>query len=186
MSVSSTQAPPRPQERRLSDSAVRRLFAELQGLYGSRWIDMWKLGQVRESDGADLGLLNAQDVWAKALGGFADHLDILRQALQACHSRPFPPTLPEFLESCRSFCHGPLVPKERHLTVVRNTQEPDPAETAARAQEALERARSVTVKGPSYDYKGWAKKIVANPKNYPAMSLKLAREALGAADEALA
>jgi hypothetical protein len=32
---------------------------------------------------------------------------------------------------------------------------------------------------PKRDYKAWAKVIIANPKNYPDISLKLAREAIG-------
>ncbi len=35
---------------------------------------------------------------------------------------------------------------------------------------------------PTSDPKAWAKKIIANPKNYPAISLKTAKEALAARD----
>lgn len=33
---------------------------------------------------------------------------------------------------------------------------------------------------PTTDFKAWAKRIIANPKNYPAISLKIAKEALRA------
>ena len=35
---------------------------------------------------------------------------------------------------------------------------------------------------PTTDPKAWAKKIIANPKNYPSISLKTAKEALSIRD----
>jgi len=154
-------------ERRLSEPMVRRLFAELQGLYGSRWIDMWKLGQVRD-DGADLGLLNAQAVWAKALGGFAEHPKILRKALDACHAKPFPPTLPEFLELCRQYLgnDAPLA-----LPVL-----PSLPEVARQKVEAL--AAEKASRSPKTDFRKWARDILANPSAFPAVSVRFAKEAM--------
>ena len=43
--------------------------------------------------------------------------------------------------------------------------------------EAIEKAPK-----PTTDSKGWAKRIVANPKNYPDISLRFAKEALMARD----
>jgi outer membrane protein assembly factor BamD (BamD/ComL family) len=38
-------------------------------------------------------------------------------------------------------------------------------------------AKTIT---PKTDYKAWAKRIIANPKNYPAISLRFANDALAA------
>lgn len=82
----------------LPDHWVRRLFAELQGSYGSRFLDMWRTGQALQ-DGSDAGVANAQRMWAEKLGGFADCPECIKKALDSLP--PHPPTLPEFLALCR-------------------------------------------------------------------------------------
>lgn len=80
------------------------MFAELQGNYGSRFLDMWKSGRVNQQ-GHDLGVINAMGMWAEKLGGFADRSDALSRALACLPEHP--PTLPEFLKLVRQYCPQP-------------------------------------------------------------------------------
>lgn len=87
----------------LPDSWVERIFAAMQGRYGSLWLDRWRTGETITRGGKtfDAGLLNAKAMWAADLGGFAQEPHRIARALDACKARPLPPTLPEFVEMCR-------------------------------------------------------------------------------------
>lgn len=71
---------------------------ELQGHYGTRFLNMWKTG-VPMPDGQDQGLVNAMDVWSRKLGGFYDRPEIFKRVLESLPAHP--PTLPDFIELCR-------------------------------------------------------------------------------------
>ena len=159
----------------LSDYDIKRVFASLQGMYGSRWLDMWRLGQTRPSDGADLGLLNAQQTWAKGLAHIPAYA--ISAAIEACSAKPFPPTLPEFLDLCRQ--RMTLDGTASRLPAPRVS----PEVARDRAARLQERAEQIAAKAPGHDYKKWAKDILANPKAYPSISLKFAKQALGIIDE---
>lgn len=60
-------------------------------------------------------------------------------------------------------------------------QLPAPGQQSISREDAEQRVKSlnVTILEGKTDYKAWAKRIIANPKNYPHRSLELAREALG-------
>lgn len=73
----------------------------MQGHYGSRFLNMWKTGH-QLPDGSDAGLLNAMNHWSEKLGGFADHPECIKHALEALPETP--PTLPQFVAMCR---HAP-------------------------------------------------------------------------------
>ena len=83
---------------------VRKLFAELQGNYGTRFLDMWRSGQA-DTNGDDVGLQNAMDMWAEKLAGFRERPDAIRRVLDTLP--PHPPTLPEFVALCRQSCPKP-------------------------------------------------------------------------------
>lgn len=87
----------------LPDHWIERIFARMQGLYGSLWLDRWRSGELEERAGQrfDRGLLLAKATWADELGGFVQAPERIARALEACRHRPLPPTLPEFLELCR-------------------------------------------------------------------------------------
>ena len=59
------------------------------GFYGSKFADLWK--------GCDLA--NVKTVWADELAGYS--ADEIKRGIDGCRTRPFPPTLPEFLLLCR-------------------------------------------------------------------------------------
>jgi len=77
---------------------VAKIFQELQGNYGTRFLNQWKTGQVLD-DGTDAGVVNAMAMWGKKLVGFIDRPDCIRQVLDQLP--PEPPSLPQFVELCR-------------------------------------------------------------------------------------
>ncbi len=85
--------------RRLPERWVARIFQELQGNYGSRFLNQWKTGQTM-SDGQDSGIANAMRVWGEKLGGFEECPDAIADVLKALPHEP--PTLPQFAEMCRN------------------------------------------------------------------------------------
>jgi len=124
---------------------VRKLFGELQGNYGTRFLDMWRSGQT-DTNGDDVGLQNAMALWAEKLAGFRDRPDAIRRVLDTLP--PHPPTLPEFVALIRQSC-----PKPEHKAL----PAPDvpPAVIAARQAEAQAMARQVLA--PKVDNLAWAK-----------------------------
>lgn len=68
---------------------IERLFARLSGLYGSKFADLWR-GCYIES---------VKQTWAEGLADLT--ADEIRRGLNACMSREWPPTLPEFRKLCR-------------------------------------------------------------------------------------
>jgi hypothetical protein len=68
---------------------VEALFAQFEALYGARFAQMWK--------GTDLSVVKT--TWGKALSGFT--VREVKAGLLACRTKPWPPTLPEFLVLCR-------------------------------------------------------------------------------------
>ncbi len=75
----------------LPDPWIERIFGHMEALYGARFLDAWR--------GTDLDAVRA--TWARRLAGFIDQPQRIRFALDALDAKPFPPTLPEFLELCR-------------------------------------------------------------------------------------
>lgn len=86
------------QQSPLPEAWVTRIFLALQGNYGTRFLNMWKLGQTLP-DGQDAGLVNAKRVWAEKLAGFADRPECIKHVLDALPEDP--PTLPQFVDLCR-------------------------------------------------------------------------------------
>lgn len=77
---------------------VNKIFATMQGHYGSRFVNMWKTGDTLPN-GQDAGYSNAQRYWADKLAGFEDHPECIAHALESLPETP--PTLPQFLDMCR-------------------------------------------------------------------------------------
>ncbi len=68
---------------------VERVFERLAAMYGGKLADLWR--------GCDMACV--KQTWAAALAGYRH--DEIRRGLQGCLTRPWPPTLPEFLSLCR-------------------------------------------------------------------------------------
>lgn len=124
---------------------MRKLFAELQGNYGTRFLDMWRSG-VTDTNGDDVGLQNAMDMWAEKLAGFRERPDAIRRVLDTLP--PHPPTLPEFVALCRQSC-----PKPDHKALPAPNISAE--EIEARQAEAQAMARQVLA--PKVDNLAWAK-----------------------------
>ena len=127
---------------------VRKLFAELQGNYGTRFLDMWRSGQA-DTNGDDVGLQNAMDMWAEKLAGFRERPDAIRRALDTLPKHP--PTLPEFVELCRTSC-----PKQE----VKALPAPDVPPSVIEARQAEAQAIAARVSG-NVPSKAWAHKLRA-------------------------
>lgn len=73
----------------LPESWVERLFSRFSAMYGSKFADLWR--------GTNIDHVKA--LWAEELGGFGG--DEIKRGVDACKTRDWPPTLPEFLKLCR-------------------------------------------------------------------------------------
>lgn len=116
-------------------------------------------------DGTDAGIANAMGIWSRKLAGFADHPERIKRVLESLPIHP--PTLPEFVALCRQQ-HAEFPPC---LPTPKMSRE----EAAPRIKAAAERIGKVPAAS-----RQWAHDIIANPKHYCSMSVKLAREALNA------
>lgn len=81
----------------------------MHGHYGTRWGNMWRIGQIL-ADGQDAGMVNAMNTWAEKLGGYKDSPETFRRVLECLPADP--PTLPQFVELCR---HAYVPPKHAML-----------------------------------------------------------------------
>src|SRR5471032_1404605 len=68
-----------------SSDSVERLFAEFALLYGTRLADLWRGTDIR----------SVKERWRVDLAGLSV-VDVKR-GIAACRTKPWPPTLPEFL-----------------------------------------------------------------------------------------
>lgn len=73
----------------LPDAWIERLFSRFSAMYGSKFADLWR--------GTNIDHVKA--LWAEELGGYAP--DEIKRGVDACKTRDWPPTLPEFLKLCR-------------------------------------------------------------------------------------
>jgi len=158
MDTSLTSRPPLP------GHWVAKIFRELQGFYGSRFLDMWRIGQLLPN-GQDVGIENAKAVWGEKLAGFADRPESIKRALESLGTHP--PTLPEFIGLCRQ--HSPSIPDLL----------PPPTPDAEKRLRNIEQASAVKV-GADMG-KAWAHRLIAREKAGEKLSevqVRFAREAL--------
>ena len=212
---------------------VDRLIERFSIMYGEKFTKQWE----------NINPEMLRQAWAEELAGFTG--DEIKSGIDACKTKSWPPTLPEFMQLCR-----PALDKERayleaaeQMRIRHSTGEdiwsapaiywaasrigndiqtnpyqsmkarwaatldkvnheisqgllansvpafekreelPPPGKTSVMQEEAKNRIASVVSglnRDENYDYKGWAKKVVENQKDYPERSLKLAKEALEA------
>ena len=101
-------------QNRLPDAWVQRIFATMQGHYGTRFLNMWRTGQTLP-DGNDAGVVNAMNHWAEKLGWYVNSPDTIKAVLE--HLPIEPPSLPQFAEMLRHAYREPEVAKiERKWT----------------------------------------------------------------------
>ena len=124
--------------RPLPDAWIQKIFSTMQGYYGSRWLNMWKLNQTLPN-GEDVGIVNAMRTWAENLGGFADHPECLKHALTILPDEP--PTLPKFLDMCRK------APIERPMALEHKLTDEDIKRNKERLESLLKQFCSEKVSG---------------------------------------
>lgn len=135
---------------------VEALFKRFAVMYGSKWTAMW----------ADVPMADVLDAWRHDLAGVSG--DQVKRALEHCKSHcPFPPTLPEFVGFCRQFRVEP-----QNVPYL-------PAPVSKMPPEVAEQLRAFVAGKRKGDCRDWARKILANPKDYPWISKQFAEEALG-------
>ena len=103
----------------------------MQGHYGTRFLNMWKTGQELP-DGRDAGMVNAMNHWAEKLGGYKDHPETIKRALE--NLPPEPPSLPQFAEILRHSWIPPVVPQ-----LERKWSEEELANNRQRIKEIMEK-----------------------------------------------
>lgn len=91
-------------QRALPEKWVEKIFAKFEARYGSLFLDRWR----------GCNMANVKDTWAEELANFEDKPECIGYALKVLATSKFPPTLPEFLEACRTAPRNE-VPALRHV-----------------------------------------------------------------------
>jgi len=117
---------------KLPDGWIQRLFAALQGHYGTRFMNMWKTGQTLP-DGSDAGVMNAMSIWSEKMAGFS--AATIKRALENLPEDP--PTLPQWINLLRrSYVEPPVLRLGNELTAEQR------AKNKARIAELIEKVKS--------------------------------------------
>lgn len=112
--------------------------------------------------------------WMEKIGRY--DLATIKKALDHFQEHEeHPPSLPKFMALCEA-----NKPHEYTQALPHKLTAEDIERNKKRLHEAAEVLHS------RKDFKAWAKRIVANPRNYPDISLKFAREALAMPDVEIA
>lgn len=139
------------------------------GLYGSKFLDLWRMSDMEK----------VRDLWAEKLSGFRGMPGAIKEALDSLDSKPYPPTLPEFLQMCREAAPRHL----NKLAMLSYTQTP---EERAKAQEIARTVVEKIVRADEREHKAWAKRLKARDEASERLSLTQVsayREALDSGDD---
>ena len=116
---------------KLPDGWIQRLFAALQGNYGTRFMNMWKTGQTLP-DGSDAGVMNAMSIWSEKMAGFS--AATIKRALENLPEDP--PTLPQWINLLRrNYVEPPVLRLGNELTAEQR------AKNKARIAELIEKMK---------------------------------------------
>ncbi len=97
---------------KLPDGWIHRIFAAMQGNYGTRFMNQWKTGQVLP-DGSDAGVVNAMNHWSEKMAGTS--AATIKRALENLPEEP--PSLPQFMALLRrSYVEPPVLRLGNDLT----------------------------------------------------------------------
>jgi hypothetical protein len=144
---------------------VDRIFMRLHGRFGNAFLHKYKIGEM--ADGQDLGIKNAKEVWAEECGHLS--AERIRKGLEAKYD--YAPSCDDFISQCTATPEMYIENDTLKISYVRD------AEKDAAGLKKIESYIAKEVK-PKTDYKAWAKRILANPQNFPAQSVAYAKEAL--------
>ena len=97
---------------KLHDGWIQRIFATMQGNYGTRFMNQWKTGQTLP-DGSDAGVVNAMNHWSEKMAGTS--AATIKRALENLPEEP--PSLPQWLALLRrSYVEPPVLRLGNDLT----------------------------------------------------------------------
>ena len=117
---------------KLPDGWIQRIFATMQGNYGTRFMNQWKTGQVLP-DGSDAGVVNAMNHWADKMGGTS--AATIKRALENLPEEP--PSLPQWINLLRrSYVEPPVLRMGNELTAEQR------AKNKARIAELIAKVKS--------------------------------------------
>jgi hypothetical protein len=142
---------------------VERIFMVLHGRFGNTFFNKYKIGQIN-ADGEDAGLVNARATWSSELAGIS--AERLKAGLESSYEHA--PSCDDFKARCKA-----------HVK-----HEDYKALSAPVDREANKRYADNVVKFVANnlvektDFLSWAKRIIANPENFPPESLVKAKEAM--------
>ena len=144
---------------------VERIFMVLHGRFGNTFFNKYKIGQIN-ANGEDAGLVNARSTWSHELAGIS--ADRIKAGLESSYEHA--PSCDEFKARCKSHV------KHEDFKAI---------EVKVDYEESKRHADNVVKfiadhKKEVVDRKEWARRIKADPKNYPDISLRYANEALNA------
>lgn len=141
----------------LSERLVRLIFAELQGAYGTRFLNKYRTGQMTEDGRHDRGIINTMRVWADGLGGFKEAA--IADALKNLPPGEEAPSLPAFVDLCRNAA------RRQGSDLSALPYRPTPEEEARAKANAAKLKRDAEDLGQK-DPLGWAK----NPSSQSALN----------------
>ena len=144
---------------------IERIFMRLHGRFGNNFLDKYKIGQLNDN-GEDVGIINAKNTWALELAGVST--ERLKAALSATYN--YAPSCDEFLKHCVAN----EIKDFKAITSVTNYED------NKKSADELIVFIAKELK-PKTDYKGWAKRILKDPNNFPQTSVDSARKELGVA-----
>ena len=86
----------------IDETQIKRLFMLLHGMYGNIVLDKYRIGQVDDKTGEDVGMATARSVWLNGLREF--DAGVVLKAIAKCSEKhkSYPPTLPEFRDICKT------------------------------------------------------------------------------------
>jgi len=140
---------------------VERIFMRLHGRFGNTFFNKFKIGTLN-ANGEDAGIVNAKATWAHELAGITP--ERLKAGLDAQYDRA--PDCDLFKANCyvrHQVADYKALPAPMDLEANKLNAEKVQSFVA-------ERMKNKT------DYRAWIKPILANPKAYPDISLKFAKE----------
>lgn len=142
---------------------VDKIFMRLHGRFGNTFADKFRIGELDEN-GKDIGVENAKIVWSEELAG----ITATRIAAALDCKYEFTPSADDFLKNC-------VVKAE----INDHKALPRPEATPEVMQEGLQKIAQLTqaAMNKKNNYRTWIKPILDNPKAYPDISFRLAKEA---------
>lgn len=115
---------------------------------------------------ADIPIDSVKTEWKAKLSGMSSKV-VFRAVDYCADNLAFPPTLPEFARLCKA-----NTPHEMTKAIGRSFT---PEELQKNHERMTEIASGIVTKSRT-DFRAWIKPILANPKAYPDISLKYAKE----------